>query len=209
MPSSSITPIASTGAPCTGARDQPRSDPLAAPAHRPAPDTPYDKDGCFSGCAVDDNGVLTLIYTGHVWLGEPGDDSRAGSAMSGHQRRRPRLRQARAGAGRAGRHSAFPRSESLARERRMVAGGRCQRKRPRRAPVPFCRPARPALRPGAGRCAGGASRVYVGMPGFLPAGEQHLLLFSPQGWRHRATATAIASRAAICSATGGLTATLG
>ena len=28
-------PIASTGAPCTGARDQPRSDPLAAPAHRP------------------------------------------------------------------------------------------------------------------------------------------------------------------------------
>lgn len=46
--------------------------------HQPialAPDTPYDKDGCFSGCAVDDNGVLTLIYTGHVWLGEPGDDS--------------------------------------------------------------------------------------------------------------------------------------
>ncbi|CAH5233861.1 glycoside hydrolase family 32 protein [Serratia marcescens] len=46
--------------------------------HQPialAPDAPYDKDGCFSGCAVDDNGVLTLIYTGHVWLGEPGDDS--------------------------------------------------------------------------------------------------------------------------------------
>ncbi|EFE94452.1 glycoside hydrolase family 32 protein [Serratia odorifera] len=34
-----------------------------------------DLDGCFSGCAVDDNGVLTLIYTGHRWLGEPGDDS--------------------------------------------------------------------------------------------------------------------------------------
>ena len=46
--------------------------------HQPialAPDAPYDKDGCFSGCAVDDNGVLTLIYTGHMWLGEPGDDS--------------------------------------------------------------------------------------------------------------------------------------
>ncbi|MBH3318052.1 glycoside hydrolase family 32 protein [Serratia ureilytica] len=46
--------------------------------HQPialAPDAPYDKDGCFSGCAVDDNGVLTLLYTGHVWLGEPGDDS--------------------------------------------------------------------------------------------------------------------------------------
>lgn len=46
--------------------------------HQPialAPDSPYDQDGCFSGCAVDDNGVLTLLYTGHVWLGEPGDDS--------------------------------------------------------------------------------------------------------------------------------------
>ncbi|MBH2559564.1 glycoside hydrolase family 32 protein [Serratia ureilytica] len=46
--------------------------------HQPialAPDAPYDKDGCFSGCAVDDNSVLTLLYTGHVWLGEPGDDS--------------------------------------------------------------------------------------------------------------------------------------
>ncbi|OKP52924.1 glycosyl hydrolase family 32 [Serratia marcescens] len=40
-----------------------------------APDSFYDQDGCFSGCAVDDNGVLTLLYTGHVWLGEPGDDS--------------------------------------------------------------------------------------------------------------------------------------
>ncbi len=46
--------------------------------HQPialAPDAAYDQDGCFSGCAVDDNGVLTLLYTGHVWLGEPGDDS--------------------------------------------------------------------------------------------------------------------------------------
>ncbi|BEN01262.1 invertase [Serratia marcescens] len=46
--------------------------------HQPialAPDAPYDQDGCFSGCAVDDNSVLTLLYTGHVWLGEPGDDS--------------------------------------------------------------------------------------------------------------------------------------
>lgn len=29
-----------------------------------APDAPYDKDGVFSGCAVDDNGVPTIIYTG-------------------------------------------------------------------------------------------------------------------------------------------------
>lgn len=27
-----------------------------------------DRDGCFSGCAVNDDGVLSLIYTGHVVL---------------------------------------------------------------------------------------------------------------------------------------------
>lgn len=45
--------------------------------HQPialAPGDEFDKDGCFSGCAVDDRGVLTLIYTGHVWLGKAGDD---------------------------------------------------------------------------------------------------------------------------------------
>lgn len=31
-----------------------------------APSEEYDIGGCFSGCAVDDNGTLTLIYTGHV-----------------------------------------------------------------------------------------------------------------------------------------------
>lgn len=30
-----------------------------------APGDDGDKDGCFSGSAVDDNGVLSLIYTGH------------------------------------------------------------------------------------------------------------------------------------------------
>lgn len=40
-----------------------------------APGDLWDKDGCFSGCAVDDNGVLSLIYTGHVWLKGEGDDS--------------------------------------------------------------------------------------------------------------------------------------
>ncbi len=33
-----------------------------------APDESYDKDGCFSGSAVDDNGVLTLIYTGTIFI---------------------------------------------------------------------------------------------------------------------------------------------
>ena len=28
------------------------------------PDKPYDKDGVFSGCAVVNNGVPTLVYTG-------------------------------------------------------------------------------------------------------------------------------------------------
>src|SRR5919199_225960 len=29
-----------------------------------APDAPYDRDGVFSGCAVDHDGVPTIIYTG-------------------------------------------------------------------------------------------------------------------------------------------------
>ncbi|OCG27841.1 glycosyl hydrolase family 32 [Gilliamella sp. wkB108] len=33
-----------------------------------APDQPCDKSGCFSGSAVDNNGELSLIYTGHIWL---------------------------------------------------------------------------------------------------------------------------------------------
>lgn len=46
--------------------------------HQPialAPGDDYDRDGCFSGCAVNDNGTLSLIYTGHVWLKDAGDDS--------------------------------------------------------------------------------------------------------------------------------------
>lgn len=31
-----------------------------------APGEDYDKSGCFSGSAVDNNGKLTLVYTGHV-----------------------------------------------------------------------------------------------------------------------------------------------
>ncbi|MDQ0245126.1 beta-fructofuranosidase [Bacillus fengqiuensis] len=33
-----------------------------------APTEAYEKDGCFSGSAVDDNGVLTLIYTGNIFV---------------------------------------------------------------------------------------------------------------------------------------------
>ncbi len=31
-----------------------------------APDMPYDKDGCFSGSAIEKDGKLYLLYTGHV-----------------------------------------------------------------------------------------------------------------------------------------------
>jgi len=40
-----------------------------------APGDEWDIDGCFSGSAVEDNGVLSLIYTGHAWLAGVGNDS--------------------------------------------------------------------------------------------------------------------------------------
>lgn len=32
-----------------------------------APDKPYDHDGCFSGSAIEHDGKLNLLYTGHVY----------------------------------------------------------------------------------------------------------------------------------------------
>lgn len=46
--------------------------------HQPialAPGDIEDPDGCFSGSAVDDDGVLSLIYTGHAWLDGVGNDA--------------------------------------------------------------------------------------------------------------------------------------
>lgn len=40
-----------------------------------APGDKYDRDGCFSGSAVDDDGVLSLFYTGHICLDDRGNDS--------------------------------------------------------------------------------------------------------------------------------------
>ncbi|WP_246761052.1 glycoside hydrolase family 32 protein [Ralstonia solanacearum] len=31
-----------------------------------APDAPYDEDGCYSGCAVESDGDLFLLYSGNV-----------------------------------------------------------------------------------------------------------------------------------------------
>ncbi|MGG4468550.1 glycoside hydrolase family 32 protein [Paenibacillus alvei] len=38
-----------------------------------APTEAYEKDGCFSGSAVDDNGILTLIYTGNIFIDKEKD----------------------------------------------------------------------------------------------------------------------------------------
>ncbi|NCE83676.1 sucrose-6-phosphate hydrolase [Pseudomonas sp. Q1] len=39
-----------------------------------APGEDFDRDGCFSGSAVVCGDTLALIYTGHTWLGEVGDE---------------------------------------------------------------------------------------------------------------------------------------
>ncbi|MBM7604334.1 beta-fructofuranosidase [Metabacillus crassostreae] len=39
-----------------------------------APGESYDKDGCFSGSAIEKDGKLYLMYTGNVWTGENYDE---------------------------------------------------------------------------------------------------------------------------------------
>ncbi len=39
-----------------------------------APGDAFDKSGCFSGSAIDKNGELCLVYTGHIWLQGQGND---------------------------------------------------------------------------------------------------------------------------------------
>ncbi|WP_252315390.1 glycoside hydrolase family 32 protein [Sinobaca sp. H24] len=38
-----------------------------------APSEPYDKDGCFSGSAIEKDGRLYLFYTGNIWTGPDPD----------------------------------------------------------------------------------------------------------------------------------------
>ncbi|WP_332697709.1 glycoside hydrolase family 32 protein [Halalkalibacter lacteus] len=38
-----------------------------------APSEEYDKDGCFSGSAIEKDGKLYLMYTGHKWTGDNHD----------------------------------------------------------------------------------------------------------------------------------------
>jgi len=40
-----------------------------------APEGPEDKDGCFSGSAVVEGEILSLIYTGHKFHGQPVDEN--------------------------------------------------------------------------------------------------------------------------------------
>ncbi|MCQ4086054.1 glycoside hydrolase family 32 protein [Saccharibacillus sp. JS10] len=39
-----------------------------------APSEDYDRDGCFSGSAIEHEGKLWLMYTGNVWTGEDRDE---------------------------------------------------------------------------------------------------------------------------------------
>ncbi|WP_416147574.1 glycoside hydrolase family 32 protein [Salipaludibacillus sp. HK11] len=39
-----------------------------------APTEDYDRDGCFSGSAIEKDGTLYLMYTGHTWTGENHDE---------------------------------------------------------------------------------------------------------------------------------------
>lgn len=39
-----------------------------------APGETYDKDGCFSGSAIEKDDKLYLMYTGNVWTGENYDE---------------------------------------------------------------------------------------------------------------------------------------
>lgn len=44
--------------------------------HQPVALAPGDEGTCFSGSAVTDGDTLALLYTGHSWLGEEGDDTK-------------------------------------------------------------------------------------------------------------------------------------
>lgn len=155
--------------------------------------------------------MLTLIYTGHVWLGEPGDDS--------HVREVQCLATSEDGLGfvKHGPVLAAPdgiqhfRDPKVWRENGewwLVVGakenGLGQVRLYRSADLRAWR---------FDRVLAGAQAAHQGYmwecPDFFPLGNNTCCCSHRRGWRHRATATAIASRAAICSATGGLTATLG
>ncbi len=62
----------------TDALGHARSKDLVHWEHLPvalAPEGPEDKDGCFSGSAVVDGDTPALIYTGHKFHGDPGDEA--------------------------------------------------------------------------------------------------------------------------------------
>ncbi|CAI0746211.1 glycoside hydrolase family 32 protein [Serratia entomophila] len=159
---------------------------LAHWQHQPialAPGEDYDKDGCFSGCAVDDDGVLTLIYTGHVWLGKAGDDDRvrevqclATSEDGVHFVKHGPVLTPPNGI----QHFRDPKVWREDGEWWMVVGakenGLGQARLYRSADLRDWR---------FDRLLGGAQALHQGYmwecPDFFPLGEKHLLLFSPQG----------------------------
>ncbi len=62
------------GSDVLGPRQERRPGPLAASAPCPGAGDDFDRHGCFSGSAVVCGDTLALIYTGHTWLGEVGDE---------------------------------------------------------------------------------------------------------------------------------------
>lgn len=75
------------------------------------PDEEYDRNGCYSGSAVDNNGVLTLCYTYNVKFDDGGRTAWQCLAVQNDDGMFAKLGPAVAPAGRV--HRARPRSESM------------------------------------------------------------------------------------------------
>lgn len=148
-----------------------------------APGTDDDKDGCFSGSAVEHNGELCLLYTGHVWLGESGDDGQirevqclATSTDGVHFTKQGTVLAAPEGI----RHFRDPKVWKEGDDWMMVVGARTPDDL---GQVLLYRS--PDLRhwtpePVLARAEPGQGYMWE-CPDFFPLGDRHLLLFSPQG----------------------------
>ena len=75
MPFINITRTPPSGDRCTGGTRAVRIWCTGSIAGGPGAGGPEDKDGCFSGSAVVDGDTLALIYTGHKFHGDPGDEA--------------------------------------------------------------------------------------------------------------------------------------
>ncbi len=191
-----ITRWANTGGQCTGDMPPATIDPLAAWAYCASARRREWQRRCFSGSAVDDNGVLSLIYTGtsgsmvqvmtmqfakyNVWL-QSGWYSFRETGCDPHSTRRLM-------------HFRDPKVWREADTWWMVVGRKTQATRGRScfiAAVHYVMDFRSRTGP---RWCGW--KLYVGSPDFFSLGDQHYLMFSPQGMMPRDTVTEIAFKVA-------------